>query len=510
MRCIECEEIELARVSDARPTQMMPVPYAALDGFPAGRSPRDLTRRRLLQWGVAGMASVYGAKELGWETIWESVAAAADDAAEEKALVLLYLAGGNDGLNVLVPNDATDYASYVAARPVIHRRQGDADGDRVGSKPLPGPGRRGARRSPTSSSPAPAAATTATRCTASTSSTATATGGDGVRPRGHAGGRRQAIQPQPLRQLGHLVQGLQRPERQDRLARALDRPQRQHTNPLQAISIDTALSKAIRTETNPVCAIPSLPMAGFTHNSSNIGGANGLDLNPTVRGLAGVGAGAGQRLPRPIARRRTASPWTTWENKTAGSPTVRLRRTRPGQLGTKLRTAAHLLRGEPRHAGHHDPLGRVRHAHRPARVAGPAADRVLARAGCVQGRPRPRSGIEQRVATLVFSEFGRRVRENGAGNEAGTDHGAGGLMFAMGSAVLGGFASDWPGCEITERTPANENQGNLRVPTDYRSVYYSVLAEWLDEQNPQSLLGGPTIEPLVRGDGCASAKRLFK
>jgi uncharacterized protein (DUF1501 family) len=83
-------------------------------------------------------------------------------------------------------------------------------------------------------------------------------------------------------------------------------------------------------------------------------------------------------------------------------------------------------------------------------------------------------------------------------------------MFAMGSAVRGGFASDWPGCEVNERVPTNENQGNLKVPTDYRSVYYSVLAEWLDEQNPQSLLGGPAIEPLVRGDGYAGAKRLFK
>ena len=48
------------------------------------------------------------------------------------------------------------------------------------------------------------------------------------------------------------------------------------------------------------------------------------------------------------------------------------------------------------------------------------------------------------------------------------------------------------------------------MPTDFRSVYYSVLAEWLGEENPQSLLGGPTIEPLVRGDGYAGTKRLFK
>ena len=118
-------------------------------------------------------------------------------------------------------------------------------------------------------------------------------------------------------------------------------------------------------------------------------------------------------------------------------------------------------------------------------------------------------GIEQRVATLVFSEFGRRVKENGTGTEAGTDHGAGGLMFAMGSAVRGGFAADWPGCEVSERTPANENQGNLKVPTDYRSVYRAVIEEWF-EDDPQAVLGGPTIEQLVRGDGYAGTKRLFK
>ena len=136
MRCIECEEIELARVSDERPIQTLPVPHAALDGFPAGRSPGDLTRRRLLQFGVAGLASVYGPKALGWESVWESVAAEA--ALDQNCLVLLYLAGGNDGLNTIVPNGADDYAAYVTARSAIHRLQGpNADG-RVGSTPLAG------------------------------------------------------------------------------------------------------------------------------------------------------------------------------------------------------------------------------------------------------------------------------------------------------------------------------------------------------------------------------------
>src|ERR1700760_218173 len=125
MRCIECEEIELARVSDARPSQALEVPYAALDGFPAGKSPSDLTRRRLLQWGVAGLAAVYGPKALGWDHVWNAVAEAAE-AGPQKCLLLLSLAGGNDGLNVVLPSAANtgDYSAYYAARPTIGRVSG--------------------------------------------------------------------------------------------------------------------------------------------------------------------------------------------------------------------------------------------------------------------------------------------------------------------------------------------------------------------------------------------------
>ena len=122
MRCTECEEIELARVRDERPIQTMPVPVAALAGLPEGRSSADVTRRRLMQGGVAGLASIYGPKLLGWESVWESVAAEAAPA-DQRCLVLIYLAGGNDGLNTIVPNETADYAAYAALRPVIHRGQ---------------------------------------------------------------------------------------------------------------------------------------------------------------------------------------------------------------------------------------------------------------------------------------------------------------------------------------------------------------------------------------------------
>ena len=100
------------------------------------------------------------------------------------------------------------------------------------------------------------------------------------------------------------------------------------------------------------------------------------------------------------------------------------------------------------------------------------------------------------------------MRENGTGDTAGTDHGAGGLMMAMGTGVRGGFAADWPGCETTELVPANDSQGNLKVPTDYRSVYKAVVEEWLGER-PRRRAGRPAgrdTGPRRRADG----RRLFK
>jgi uncharacterized protein (DUF1501 family) len=129
------------------------------------------------------------------------------------------------------------------------------------------------------------------------------------------------------------------------------------------------------------------------------------------------------------------------------------------------------------------------------------------------------------VATLAFSEFGRRVKEtpNSAADvqDAGTDHGAGGLMLAMGSRVRGGLASEWPGCKPGDLVPMYgpgpnfgvlHPQGNIKVPTDFRSVYRSVIAEWLGDSDPDGLIGGKPIPTLVRGDGQFSteANKLFR
>jgi uncharacterized protein (DUF1501 family) len=514
-RCIECEEIELARVRDELPNQQLPVPYAALDGFPAGRTPRELTRRRLLQWGVAGTASIYGAQQLGWDQIWESVAHA-NEAAEDKCLVLIYLAGGNDGLNWILPKDATDYAAYVDARPNLHRGQGASTAAKVGSQPLPGPGGAALAFANTVVSKNGGGDTSDARFNFAAGGDAhglDALFGDGTGGPGSDLAIMPAVDAKQY-SLSHFdnsdiwfAASNDQNTKTGWLGRWIDR-NGSSENPLQAISIDTALSKSIRTDSKPVCAIPSLPMAGFTHTQSSFGGTN-TNLNPQIKDLAGLSVGSGNAY---LARSRGTYglAHTTYERiqQLTTTPTT-VAYPNNSTLSQRLKTAATLLAanlgtrvitihwgGFDTHTGQLASQDRQM-AEFSRALAAFRAD-LLAR------------GIEQRVATLVFSEFGRRVLENGVGTEAGTDHGAGGLMFAMGSGVRGGFASDWPGCEINERVPTNAGQGNLKVPTDYRSVYKAVLDEWLGEQNSQSLLGGPAIETLVRGDGYAGARRLFK
>lgn len=80
-------------------------------------------------------------------------------------------------------------------------------------------------------------------------------------------------------------------------------------------------------------------------------------------------------------------------------------------------------------------------------------------------------GLADRVLTLVWSEFGRRAEENGS---AGTDHGAAGIGFLMGSRVRGTMIGEFPGLKN-----GLDDDGNLKATVDYRSIYCSVLEQWL-------------------------------
>jgi uncharacterized protein (DUF1501 family) len=96
-------------------------------------------------------------------------------------------------------------------------------------------------------------------------------------------------------------------------------------------------------------------------------------------------------------------------------------------------------------------------------------------------------GLLSNTCVLLFSEFGRRITENGS---AGTDHGAAAVMMAMGGAVQGGLYGTAASLNPDPKNPTLENSGgDVTYETDFRSVYARVIDNWLGA-NSVTLLGG--------------------
>jgi uncharacterized protein (DUF1501 family) len=89
------------------------------------------------------------------------------------------------------------------------------------------------------------------------------------------------------------------------------------------------------------------------------------------------------------------------------------------------------------------------------------------------------------VVLIMFSEFGRRVRDNGSG----TDHGAGGIAFAIGDPVAGGHYSEYPSMNEEDL-----QEGDLAPNYDFRG-FYSTLLEQFMGLDPTEIVGG-TFEQL--------------
>ena len=75
------------------------------------------------------------------------------------------------------------------------------------------------------------------------------------------------------------------------------------------------------------------------------------------------------------------------------------------------------------------------------------------------------------VIIFVFSEFGRRVRDNGNG----TDHGSGGVAFVIGDAVEGGNYGEYPSLKSQDLL-----EGDLHFNVDFRSIYTEIMEDWLE------------------------------
>lgn len=480
LHCADCARAD-NRVTDLEPSQIMPVPGEALVGFPDGApEERGFSRRSMLKGGVAGLASIYAATKLDWGNVWESVAANAG-VPMQKSLVLLYLNGGNDGPNVTVPIDpaANMYPRYVNdARPQLFRQNvGQANtptaGGRVGTTVMPNTGN---------------ALAFANVCVSQAAGGdngdihgfdtlyGDGTGGAGSdlavfsavgypnSTRSHFTGRDIWFRADPSNaaQTGWMGRWLDTYGSMD--------------NPLQAVTIGSDLSKEIRTAKAPVSALQSLTGVGF-----DVPGVSNDDPNAQVQSLSGVPVdnAANEALLRSrgmygltvdvanrLAALQSGGSGVAYPNSSL-SNRLQLAATLLGAgLGTRIITISW---------GSFDNHGNMLNSHDPQLM-------TLSRALAAFKADLTARGIEQNVATLVFSEFGRQIYENDSG---GTDHGDAGLMMVSGSGVRGGYSGQFPGI------PQESASDAIPMVTDFRTVYQQLIAEWMGGDPAAALPGGP-------------------
>jgi uncharacterized protein (DUF1501 family) len=99
------------------------------------------------------------------------------------------------------------------------------------------------------------------------------------------------------------------------------------------------------------------------------------------------------------------------------------------------------------------------------------------------------SGNLHRVLILTFSEFGRRVAENGSN---GTDHGGGNMFMAFGGGVNGGVFGGQP-----DLRTENLVRGNLNHKIDFRSIFSNVIKDWFN-QDPAITFGADFTDPIFK------------
>jgi uncharacterized protein (DUF1501 family) len=97
-------------------------------------------------------------------------------------------------------------------------------------------------------------------------------------------------------------------------------------------------------------------------------------------------------------------------------------------------------------------------------------------------------GNDGRVMSMVFTEFGRRVQQNGSN---GTDHGTAGPVFIAGPMVKAGVLSEHP-------SMTDLDQGDLKYKVDFRSVYAAILSGWMKADAKTILDGQYPVAPILK------------
>jgi uncharacterized protein (DUF1501 family) len=397
---------------------------------PAGTG---LSRRTFLSRSLGTALAVYGGAKLGIDAFEEGIAAAAGGD-PSRVLVSVFLGGGMDGLSVLAP---TGDSKYTTLRPTLK----------------------------TPVDPTRAFADDATLQWTTAADALRTLHGEGkvtVMPAiGYDHPNQSHFTSRHFWEVGELsVDG-----NFGWLGRFLDH----HgvvDNPLQGLSMNSYLSPGLAAADVPVAAVYRPDQFGLY-----VPGVGNPVLGPMYSAIGGLGALPTSDAARAQARlvatevdaiRTTLLPF----QGTAGVPH---NTAYPGgDFARKLEVlSAMLAAGLPVRAVAVDAPGSWdSHADQARTIPGDiqaAFQAILAFQRDLEAR-----GIADRVLVHVWTEFGRRPQENAGG----TDHGAAGASFLVGTKVKGSMIGEFPG--LTSLDPSS----NLKVTSDFRGVYCSLLEQW--------------------------------
>ncbi|MGZ8667665.1 MAG: DUF1501 domain-containing protein [Solirubrobacterales bacterium] len=411
--------------------------------LPAGTG---LSRRSFLMRSGAAMLSVYGASRLGFSELEAGIAQAQAGAGSEPILVSVFLDGGADSLSVLAPVNDSRYQQW---RPTLKLNPGD--GFEFGEDP-------DLRWHPE----------------AENLDTLHREGKVTVFPAiGYDHPDQSHFTSRHYWEVGEL--SINNPT--GWMGRFLDLVGTAD-NPLQGLSLDGWLSPALATANVPVAAVdgpaydlwtPGVWDDGISElmfeAAQGIGQAHatGADLG---RAKAGNVESQAMRVRAELENLPEEDVPELYPDASFGRNLAAL----ASMLGVGLPIRCAALSGAGGYDTHEGQAGSF------GAGLGTTVDALYAFQRDLEAR-----GLDNRVVTLVWSEFGRRPEENGSG---GTDHGAGGGAFLIGTPVAGQMVGEFPGLSVLD------DDDNLRSTSDFRSIYCSLLEQWFDQDVTDGLIPG--------------------
>jgi uncharacterized protein (DUF1501 family) len=451
--CTDFSRTDLLRRAAAEAGRGLPAIEPGMP-LPAGTG---LDRRSFLAR-TAGLAlAVYGGSALVPRALEEGIAAAAA-AGPEKVLVSVFLDGGADSLSMLFPTGDPLYRRY-RQRLALPASAGlpFAEDDRLRWHPSLAP-------------------------LAQLHGEGKVTVMPGI---GYSGADQSHFTSRHFWEVGATSEAL----RTGWLGRYLDRTG-SPDNPLQGLSLESRLQPALATARMPVASLDGPDRYSFW--TRNVWGQVEARLHEAIGSLGALPTGGDAALAQATSAARQAArlreqllPFVPKDDKTPGytSP-VAYPQSEDEDFPRRLAGLAAMLgAGLPvRVVALTAPGMYDTHDDQPQELADGlklTAESLLAFQRDLEAR-----GLADRVLVHVWSEFGRRAKENGSN---GTDHGAAGAGFLIGSRAGGRMIGEYPGLAKLD------DDGNLRATSDYRGLYSALLEQWLGADAEAIIPGARTF-----------------